>query len=39
MAKSSLASTLRQLERKKIVDVKKEAVVHYVELTKWFKRL
>jgi uncharacterized membrane protein len=37
--KSSLASTLHNLEQRNIVRVNKEYTVHYVELTEWFKSL
>ncbi|MFC2174955.1 MarR family transcriptional regulator [archaeon] len=39
LAKSSLATTLAQLEKKKLVAVKREATVHYVDVTDWFKSL
>lgn len=39
LAKSSLALTLKQLERKNVLVVKKHNVTHYVELTGWFKGL
>jgi len=39
LAKSSLASTLTQLENKKIVEVDKTHTTHFVKLTGWFKDL
>ncbi len=39
MAKSSLASTLYNLERKNIVIVNKTYAVHFVQLTEWFSKL
>jgi len=39
LAKSSLATTLSQLEKKKLVAVKRETTVHYVDVTGWFKGL
>ncbi len=39
MSKSSLAATLNQLERRKIVDMNKENKVHYVKLSQWFAEL
>jgi len=39
LAKSSLASTLYNLERKNIVKVNKTYAVHFVQLTDWFLRL
>ncbi|MCK4327831.1 MAG: BlaI/MecI/CopY family transcriptional regulator [Candidatus Diapherotrites archaeon] len=39
LAKSSLATTLSQLEKKKLVAVKRTATVHYVDVTGWFKGL
>ncbi|MBN1385588.1 hypothetical protein JW968_01265 [Candidatus Woesearchaeota archaeon] len=38
-AKSSLASCLNSLERKKIIEIDKTSAVHYVRLTEWFKGL
>ncbi|MBD3388312.1 MAG: hypothetical protein GF416_04480 [Candidatus Altiarchaeales archaeon] len=37
--KSSLASSLYNLEQRKIIRVDKSYAVHYVELTEWFKSL
>ncbi len=37
--KSSLASTLHNLEKRNIIQVNKEYTVHFVELTEWFKSL
>jgi len=39
IAKSSLASTLKNLERKKILQLDKTYTSHYVRLTKWFDEL
>ena len=39
LSKSSLAATLHQLERRKIVDIDKSGKVHYVQLSEWFKNL
>ncbi len=39
LAKSSLASTLSQLEKKKLITVRKETNVHFVEPSDWFKGL
>jgi uncharacterized membrane protein len=37
--KSSLASSLYNLEQRNIIRVDKSYAVHYVELTEWFKSL
>jgi len=39
MAKSSLASTLKNLERKNIVEIDKTYTAHYIRFTKWFNEL
>jgi uncharacterized membrane protein len=39
MPKSSLASTLKNLEKKNIVEIDRSFHVHYITLTKWFKEL
>ena len=39
IAKSSLASTLKNLERKKIVEVDRTFTTHLVKTTKWFDEL
>lgn len=39
LAKSSLASTLAQLEKRNIVSVDKGSTVHFVKLTDWFESL
>jgi len=39
LAKSSLAMSVTNLERKNIVDVDRTRTVHYIELSKWFKEL
>ena len=39
LAKSSLASTLYQLENKKIVELDKTHTTHFVKLTEWFTDL
>lgn len=37
LAKSSLASTLSQLEKRKLVTVNRETTVHFVKPSDWFK--
>lgn len=39
LSKSSLAATLNQLEKRKVVDMDKSGKVHYVQLSEWFKKL
>jgi uncharacterized membrane protein len=39
LAKSSLASTLHQLENKKIVELDRSRTTHFVKLTDWFAHL
>jgi len=39
LAKSSLASTLHQLEKKNLLHVKKDSTVHFVEVSDFFKSL
>lgn len=39
IAKSSLASSLQNLEKKKIVEVDRTCTAHFVRLTKWFEGL
>lgn len=39
LSKSSLASTLKNLERKNIVTIDRTFFVHYIGLTPWFKEL
>ena len=39
IAKSSLASSLYNLEQRNIIQVDKNTSVHYVEVTEWFKSL
>lgn len=39
LSKSSLASTLKNLERKNIVEIDRSFFVHYIKLTDWFKDL
>lgn len=39
LSKSSLAATLNQLEKRKVVDIDKSVKVHYVQLSEWFKKL
>lgn len=39
LAKSSLASCLNMLERKKVLEIDKTSVVHFVRFTGWFREL
>jgi len=39
LAKSSLANTLNNLERKKIIEIDKTYTTHYVKFTRWFNEL
>ncbi len=39
MPKSSLASSLHNLERKNLVEIDKSQTVHFVKLTRWFDEL
>lgn len=39
ISKSSLAATLNQLERRKILEINKQGKVHYIRLTDWFMEL
>lgn len=39
ISKSSLAAALKNLERKKIIELDKTYTTHYIRLTKWFNEL
>ena len=39
LAKSSLSNTLNILERKKIIEIDKTSVTHFVKFTRWFNEL
>jgi len=39
LSKSSLASTLKNLEKKNIAKIDRSSHVHYITLTNWFKKL
>ena len=39
LAKSSLANTLNNLERKNIVEINKDYTTHFVKFTRWFNEL